>query len=157
MRLGLQMHNVDQLKSVVKSRGRITPAQFTATYGPTASEVAQVTSYLQSQGLSNVVVEPNNLLVSATGSAASVGKAFNTTLNSFTLDGATVFANTTTAYVPSALNGIVVAVLGLNNAAAHAESDQRRAAAAVAQRPARPAAGIGLLALERCADRVQLA
>jgi pseudomonalisin len=115
VRLGLQMHNVDQLKAVVKSRGRITPAQFTATYGPTPSEVAQVTSYLQSQGLSNIVVEPNNLLVSATGSAASVGKAFNTTLNSFTLDGATVFANTTAAYVPTALNGIVVAVLGLNN------------------------------------------
>ena len=115
VRLGLQMHNVDQLKSVVKTRGRITPAQFTATYGPTANEVAQVTSYLQSQGLSNIVVEPNNLLVSATGTSASVGKAFNTTLHSFTLDGATVFANTTAAYVPSALNGIVVAVLGLNN------------------------------------------
>ena len=119
VRLGLQMHNVDQLKSAVKARTRITPAQFAATYGPTASEVAQVTNYLQSQGLSNIVVEPNNLLVSATGNTASIGKAFNTTLHSFTLGGATVFANTTAAYVPSALNGIVVAVLGLNNVPLH--------------------------------------
>ena len=115
VRLGLQMHNVDQLKSVVKSRGRITPAQFSATYGPTAAEVGAVTSYLQSQGLSNIVVEPNNVLVSANGNAASVTKAFNTSLHAFTLNGATVFANTTAAYVPTALGGVVVAVLGLNN------------------------------------------
>ena len=79
---------------MVRSRTKLSPSQIKATYGPTAAEVAQVTSYLQSQGLSNVTVEPNNLLVSATGTAANVSKAFNTTLHGFTLNGATVFANT---------------------------------------------------------------
>lgn len=115
VRLGLQLHNVDQLKAAVRSHTKLSPSQIKATYGPTAAEVAQVTSYLQKQGLSDVTVEPNNLIVSATGSAANVSKAFNTTLHGFSLDGATVFANTTAAYVPSALDGIVVAVLGLNN------------------------------------------
>ncbi len=119
VRLGLQLHNVDQLKAAVRSRAKLSPSTIKASYGPTAAEVAQVTTYLQSQGLSNVTVEPNNLIVSATGSAANVGKAFNTTLHGFSLNGATVFANTTAAYVPSALSGIVVAVLGLNNIAGY--------------------------------------
>ena len=115
VRLGLQLHNVDALKQAVQSRAKLSPAQIKASYGPTADEVAKVTSYLQSQGLSNVTVEPNNLLVSATGNAGAIAKAFNTTLHGFSLSGATVFANTAPAYVPSALNGIVVAVLGLND------------------------------------------
>jgi subtilase family serine protease len=115
VRLGLQLHNVDQLKAAVRARTKLSPSAIKATYGPTDAEVAQVTSYLQSQGLSGVTVEPNNLIVSATGSAANVSKAFNTALHGFSLNGATVFANTTAAYVPSALDGIVVAVLGLNN------------------------------------------
>ncbi|HTD36620.1 MAG TPA: S53 family peptidase [Candidatus Limnocylindrales bacterium] len=117
VRLGLQLHNVDQMKQAAASHVKMSPSQVKAQFGPTASEVAAVTSYLQSQGLTNVTVEPNNLIVSATGSAANVTKAFNTTLHGFSLNGATVYANTTAAYVPTSLNGIVVAVLGLNNAA----------------------------------------
>lgn len=118
VRLGLQLHNVDQLKALVQSGGQITPSAFAAGYGPTSSEVGQVTSYLQSQGFTSVTAEPNNLIVSATGNAAQVTAAFNTTLHGFSLSGTTVFANTTAAYVPQALGGIVVAVLGLNNAQA---------------------------------------
>jgi subtilase family serine protease len=113
--LGLQLHNVDALKQAVQSRTKLSPAQVKASYGPTADEVGKVTSYLQSQGLSNVVVEPNNLIVSATGNAGAIAKAFNTTLHGFNVNGATAYANTAPAYVPSALGGIVVAVLGLND------------------------------------------
>ncbi|HEX3463101.1 MAG TPA: S53 family peptidase [Candidatus Elarobacter sp.] len=115
VRLGLQLHNVDQMKQAAAQHVKMSPSQVKAQFGPTTNEVGQVTSYLQSQGLTNVSVEPNNLIVSATGSAASVTKAFNTTLHGFSVNGATVYANTTAAYVPTALNGIVVAVLGLNN------------------------------------------
>ena len=116
VRLGLQLHNVDQLKAAVQSGTVLSPDAVNATYGPTAAEVSQVTSYLQSQGLSAVTVEPNHLIVSATGSAAQITKAFNTTLHAFSQNGVTVHANTSPAYVPSALGGIVVAVLGLNDA-----------------------------------------
>ena len=113
--VGLQLRNVDQLKSLVASRGRVDPTTFKSTYGPTPTQVAAVTTYLQSQGFSNVSVEPNNLLIDATASAATVSKAFNTSLHSFSVGGVSAFANTSPAYVPQSLSGIVVAVLGLNN------------------------------------------
>src|SRR5579862_4974231 len=94
----------------------LTPAQFAATYGPSASQVQSVTSYLASQGLQNISVEPNNLFVNATGTAAQINSAFNTNIESYRQNGQTVFANTTAAQIPSALSGLVVAVLGLNNA-----------------------------------------
>jgi len=122
VRVGLQLHNVDALKQAVQSHARLSPSQVRAQYGPTAAEVAQATTYLQGQGFSGVTVEPNNLIVSATGSAANVSKAFNTTLHSFSVSGATVFANTTPAYVPQSLGGVAVAVLGLNNVKAAAIS-----------------------------------
>ncbi|MEA2664943.1 MAG: pseudomonalisin [Candidatus Eremiobacteraeota bacterium] len=115
VRLGLALHNVPQLQAAIAAGQTIAPAQFAATYAPTAAEAQQVTSYLQSQGLSNVTVAPNRLLVSATGTAAQVAAAFDTTLHAFTQNGASRYANTTPAYVPAALDGIVVAVLGLND------------------------------------------
>ncbi|MBV8581486.1 MAG: S8/S53 family peptidase [Candidatus Eremiobacteraeota bacterium] len=125
VRLGLQLHNVDQLKSAVQSRAVLSPGQIQSAYAPTASEVAQVTNYLQSQGLTSITAEPNGLIVSATGSAAQIAKAFDTTLHAFTVNGVSAYANTAPAYVPTALNGIVVAVLGLNNVQAFATSPHR--------------------------------
>ncbi len=115
VRLGLQMRNPDQLKSMVAAGQTIDPSTFNATYAPTSIQVGAVTSYLQNQGFTNIQAEPNNLLVSANGSAAQVGKAFNTTLHAFSQNGARVYANTTAAYVPQSLSGSVIAVLGLNN------------------------------------------
>jgi subtilase family serine protease len=116
VRLGLQLHNVDGLKSLVQSGQTISPAAFAATYAPSGSDVQQVATYMQAQGFTAITVEPNNLIVSATGNAAQVEKAFDTTLHSFSQNGANVYANTTAAYVPASLSGIVVAVLGLNDA-----------------------------------------
>jgi subtilase family serine protease len=122
VRLGLQLHNVDGLKQAVQSGAVLSPGSINSSYGPTASEVGQVTSYLQSQGLSNITVEPNNLIVTATGNAGQISKAFNTTLHGFSVNGVTSYANTTPAYVPTSLGSIVVAVLGLNNVPAFAVS-----------------------------------
>jgi pseudomonalisin len=115
IRVGLQLHNVDQLKSLVASGQTISPSQFSATYAPTASDVQAVTSYLESQGFTSVTTEPNNLIVSAAGTTAQVQKAFDTTLHSFSQTGANVYANTAPAYVPVSLGNIVVAVMGLND------------------------------------------
>ncbi len=120
IRVGLQLHNVDALKAAVRSGAKLTPAAFTASYGPTAADVSAVTTYLQSTGMTNIKVEPNNLIVGANATAAQAAAAFDTTLHGFTLSGKTVYANTTRAFVPTALSGIVVAVLGLNDAPAFA-------------------------------------
>jgi pseudomonalisin len=92
-----------------------TPASFTATFGPTTASVKAVTSYLQGQGFTGVTSSANDLLVTASGTAAQADHAFDTTLTAFSLDGATVYANSSAAMVPQSLSGAVVGVLGLNN------------------------------------------
>ncbi|MBV8198270.1 MAG: S8/S53 family peptidase [Candidatus Eremiobacteraeota bacterium] len=116
VRLGLQMRSPDQLASLVAGGQQISPSTFNATYAPTQTQVSAATAYLQSHGFSNIAVEPNNLLISATGTAAQASQAFNTTLHAFSQNGTTVFANVTPAYVPQNLGGNVIAVLGLSNA-----------------------------------------
>ncbi len=115
VRVGLQLRNVAQLQQSLKS-GSLTRAAIASNFDPTSAQVQQVVSYLQSAGLTNVSVTPDNLIVSATGSAAQIEKAFNTSLHSFSWNGQAVFGNVSPAYVPSTLGGLVVAVLGLNDA-----------------------------------------
>ncbi len=115
--VALQLHNVDQLKQSVAA-GQITSrATFMSTYAPTASDVASVKQYLTSQGFTSVTAQANNILIDATGTVATIEKAFSTKLESYTdAAGNAVFANTQPAFVPQALAGTVIAVLGLNNA-----------------------------------------
>ena len=115
VRLGLSLHNENQLASLIAARQKITPGQFAAQFGPTPSEVQSVVSYLRAQGFTNV--QADTQLVSADGTAAQAAKAFNTSLHAFTLGGAKVYVNTTPALVPASLGGVVSAVLGLSNAA----------------------------------------
>jgi pseudomonalisin len=122
VRVGLNLHNEDQLKSAIAARQKISPAQFAAQYGPTPGETQSVVAYLQAQGFTNVRTSAQ--LVSADGTAAQVAKAFNTSLESFQLGGAAVYVNTQPALVPTSLGGVVSAVLGVSNAAAMAVNPQ---------------------------------
>ena len=115
VRVGLNLHNQDQLASLIAARQKITPGQFAAQFGPTPSEVQSVVSYLRAQGFTNVLA--GTQLVSADGTAAQAAKAFNTSLHAFTAGGSKLYVNTTPALVPSSLGGVVSAVLGLSNAA----------------------------------------
>jgi pseudomonalisin len=122
--VALQMQNAQALQNLVQQQATpgssnfnkyITPAQFNATYAPSSASVAAVTSYLASAGLGNISVAPNGLFVTATGTAAQVQAAFNTSLFNFNQKSKQIFVNTTPVQVPQALNGIVLSVLGLNN------------------------------------------
>ncbi len=115
VRLGLQLHNMQQLQAAIANGEQLDDGAFMATYAPTANDVSAVTSYLQSQGFSNISVEPNNLIVSATGSISQAQTAFNTSIHSFSGGGASFLANVAPAFVPQSLSGIVIAVLGLND------------------------------------------
>jgi subtilase family serine protease len=114
VRVGLNLRNAGRLQSAVAAGQQITRQQFAAQYGPTTSEVQSVVAYLQSQGFHNV--KPGAQIVSADGTAALAAKAFDTTLESFSLGGAPVYVNTQPALVPTSLGGVVSAVLGLSNA-----------------------------------------
>ena len=119
VRVGMQLRNVDQLKSAIAGGTILSPSAFAAAYGPTAGQVTQVENYLRAQGLTEISVAPNNLIVSGTGTPAQIASAFDTKLQSFTLsDGVSYYGNSQPAFVPQSLAGSVVAVLGLNNAPA---------------------------------------
>jgi len=115
VRIGLAMRNQSQLAQAVASGAQVDDGTFMATYAPTSSSVSAVTAYLQSQGLSSITTEPNHLIISATGTVAQIQKAFDTSIHSYSGGGTNFYANIAPAYVPSSLNGVVVAVLGLNN------------------------------------------
>jgi pseudomonalisin/xanthomonalisin len=83
------------------------------SYAPTQDQVTVVVRYLQSKGFTDTKVEPNRLLVSANGTAMTARRAFNTELAYFARNGETGFANTKDVLVPPELNGIVLAILGL--------------------------------------------
>ena len=122
--VALQMQNAQALRNLVQQQNTIgspyydtviTPAQYNATYAPSTASAAAVQNYLAQSGFTNIAVEPNRLFVTATGSAAQVSAAFNTSLGLFSQNGQTIFVNTKPAQVPSSLGGIVLSVLGLNN------------------------------------------
>ncbi len=122
--VGLQGQNPTQIQPTLQAmltQGNplygtsFTVPQFAAQFGATSAQVSAVKSYLKSSGLSNVSVSSNQLLIEVTGMAGRVQTAFNTSLSEYSLNGTTVFANTTPAQVPASLSGIVIAVLGLNN------------------------------------------
>ncbi|MBV9271100.1 MAG: S8/S53 family peptidase [Candidatus Eremiobacteraeota bacterium] len=93
----------------------MTPSQFTSMFNPTSAQANAVASYLRQQGLTDVSIEPNNLMVTATGTASRVGAAFHTSIGTTTSNGKLAYANVTPALVPSQFRGQIVAVLGLNN------------------------------------------
>src|ERR1700680_1846942 len=86
--VGLQIQNHDALVNYVKRIStpgdalygqELEPADFAANYAPSTAQVQSVVSYLSGAGFQNVQTEPNNLMVSADGTAAAVRTAFNTT------------------------------------------------------------------------------
>ena len=122
--LGLNLRNEAQLDQYLHDlhtpgsphyRQFLTPAQFASQYAPTDQQVASVVAHLRKAGFVNIVVAPNRLLVSASGTAATIKSAFRTTLKRFTRNGRSVYANTDAAQVPNAIGGVVGSVLGLQN------------------------------------------
>lgn len=93
----------------------LTPQQFTADFGPTQATVESVVSYLKGQGLTITSVAPNNMLVNAAGSVATVEKAFGVTLNDYQVNGRVVYAPTSDPTIPDALSTTILNIEGLDN------------------------------------------
>ncbi|HWE55547.1 MAG TPA: protease pro-enzyme activation domain-containing protein [Acidimicrobiales bacterium] len=93
----------------------LTPAQFTAAYGPTTAAVDAVTGYLAGHGFTNISVLSNHMAVTATANVAQVTSAFHTVISNFRAGAVNFYANSAPALIPSSLSGVVTAVLGLNN------------------------------------------
>jgi subtilase family serine protease len=113
--VSLQLRNEVQLQAFIANPNHpnLTPAQFTAQYGPSEADANAVAAWLTQHGFSNVSLSSNRLLVSGTAPAAAVQSAFHTNLvHVHTHDGRSAFANASDAAVPASLHG-VSGVIGL--------------------------------------------
>ncbi len=122
--VGLAPRNSSMIAAIVKRQGTagdplfenfLTPAQSASAFAPSGATVQAVSTYLVKSGFTNVSVTPDNLLISANGTAAVVDAAFNTKIDVLNTSGGQLYANVRPALVPAALGGAVTAVLGLNS------------------------------------------
>src|SRR6266404_3520841 len=95
-------------------RHYLTPAQFRQQFAPTAAQVAQVQSWLTSQGFKLVYTPKNNHYVSAQGTIAQAQAAFGTGFGMYKVSGLKLRSPSADLSIPSSLAGIVNAVVGLD-------------------------------------------
>jgi kumamolisin len=92
----------------------LSPQEFSARYSPTSEQVADVQSYLESQGLHGVTISSSGYLMHAQGAVGALNQAFRTELHEYAdATGKTRFAP---ANEPSFPDGLAIrAVHGLEN------------------------------------------
>jgi uncharacterized protein (TIGR03437 family) len=93
----------------------ITPEEFADRFGASESDVQQITSWLQSQGMTVSRVARGRNWIAVSGTADQVHNAFQTEIHRYTVNGETHFANSTDPTVPAALAGMVASIRGLND------------------------------------------
>jgi subtilase family serine protease len=93
----------------------LTPAEFGQRFGPSANDVAKITSWLRSQGF--MVENPPNgrQYLLFTGSSAQVEAAFQTEMHRYGVNSKTYVANAKPASIPTALAPAVSGVASLNS------------------------------------------
>jgi hypothetical protein len=93
----------------------LTPGAFGSQFGPAASDVQQVTSWLQGRGFRVNLVYPSGMIIDFSGNAGQVAAAFRTEIHSVAARGTTLFANVSDPQIPAALAPAIAGIAGLNN------------------------------------------
>lgn len=106
----------------------LTAKQYHAQYDATAASAAQVSTWLQSSGLTVTSVERHRRYLSVTGSNAAVEKAFAVQMKRFHHHGQNVQANTAPVAVPLTIAPLVITVTGLDTTPHKMSHHARRAA-----------------------------
>nr|AFG19435.1 MycH5 [Streptomyces flaveolus] len=97
-------------------RHYLTSAQYNERYAPRASDVAEASAFLKSNGLRVTRVSGNRQVIDATGTAEQVRAAFGTSIGDYTdTAGEHFYASDKAPTVPSALASTVRAVTGLTD------------------------------------------
>ncbi|MFF3708586.1 S53 family peptidase [Streptomyces phaeochromogenes] len=92
----------------------LSAGQAEARFGATKAQVAEVTAWLKSAGLT--VTDTTRHYLAVTGEVADAEKAFGTQLHNYAKGKKTYRAPSKTASAPAGLNGAVLTVTGLDNA-----------------------------------------
>jgi pseudomonalisin/xanthomonalisin len=120
--IALKLRNRDVLEKHVRAITRLGDPEFgqwmsreqiLADYAPLPEKSQAVADYLAQAGFADILVAPNRLMVTATGTAKAIRQAFHTELARYARKGRVGIANITDAQVPSELSDTVLSVLGL--------------------------------------------
>jgi subtilase family serine protease len=93
----------------------LTPEQYAARFGMTQNDLAKVTSWLQSQGLTVDGISRNRAEISFSGTVGQVEYALRTEIHNYSIKGEQHFANATDVALPAAFATEVLSVRGLND------------------------------------------
>src|SRR5258707_913602 len=116
-----QKKNLDSLLAQQQDRSSsnyhkwLTPSQFADRFGMTRNDVARVTAWLESQGLTVSSVANSRNQISFDGTVAQIESVFGTELHDYVVEGEIHFANAINPSVPAALSAAVLAVGHLHN------------------------------------------
>jgi hypothetical protein len=92
----------------------LTPEEFGKQFGPSDSDIATITAWLQSHGF-QVGTTKGRTVLEFSGSASQVREAFHTTIHKFVVNGEQHWANISDPQIPTALTPAVAGVLTLHN------------------------------------------
>ncbi len=93
----------------------LTPEAFADRFGASSNDIAKVTAWLQSEGLTIGNVSRSRSAIWVNGTAGQMQAAFHTVLRRYAVRGQSHFANATEPSVPAAIAPMVAGVLGLND------------------------------------------
>lgn len=93
----------------------LTPAQYGARFGLSSSDLAKVTSWLTSNGLTITSVAPSSTYVSVSGTVGQMEKAFGVNIHAMSENGKPHIANVTDPQLPSAIASVVTGVTGMHD------------------------------------------
>lgn len=93
----------------------LTPQQFAESYGATDEQIATVTAYLQSQGLTVDSISPSRTRLTISGTTAQMQRAFSVSLRNYAVSGASHYASSGGPSLPREVAAIVGGVSGLSN------------------------------------------
>ena len=105
----------------------LTPEQYADRFGVGAADMAQVVSWLQSQGFQVVEQARSRTYVAFRGTASQAAAALHTQIHLYQLNGRTHYANASEPSVPAALAPMVQAIHGLNDFRPRPRAALRRA------------------------------
>jgi subtilase family serine protease len=93
----------------------LTPAQFGASFGVSSSDMAKVSSWLTSKGLTIVRVSSSSNNITVSGTVSQMEQAFGTSIHAKVENGQQQFSNITDPTLPTPIANMVTGISGLNS------------------------------------------
>ncbi len=97
----------------------LTPVQVGRRFGASEHDIAAISAWLRSQGLSVNSVANSRMMIDFSGNATLVGAAFATQMHYYVVNGEQRMATADDPQIPSALSGVIQSVSGLNTVNDH--------------------------------------